>query len=97
MVVFNRTGSFYTGHIGYADEDYNGSGRITVLGQNQGQGISSGTPSNVVSMGVANFLGGFRNTNWKSTPPTPPTPASERKSNFPWVLYANKLRQGQRI
>ena len=90
IIVFNRSGSFYTGHIGYADEDYNGSGRINVLGQNQGQGIGSGTPSNVVNMSVLNFLGAFRNSNWKVIPPTP-TPTS-RKSNFPWVLYSRKLR-----
>ena len=89
VIVFNRSGSFYTGHIGFADEDYNGSGRINVLGQNQGQGTSSGTPSNVVSMGVGNFLGAFRNSNWKVIPP--PTPTT-RKSKFPWVLYSRKLR-----
>ena len=93
VIVFNRTGSFYTGHIGYADEDYNGSGIISVLGQNQGQGTSSGTPSNVVTMGVANFLGAFRNTNWKPTPPpTPVTPESKIRK-FPWVLYSSKLRK----
>lgn len=93
-VVFNRTGSFYTGHIAFADEDYNGSGRLRCLGQNQGQGISWGIPSNVVSMGVGNFLGAFRNTNWRQTPPpTPPTPSSTNRSDkFPWVLYSNRLR-----
>lgn len=99
-VVFNRAGSFYTGHIAFADEDYNGSGRLRCLGQNQGQGISSGTPSNVVSMSVSTFLGAFRNTNWRQTPPTPP-PAppsqSSSKSNFPWVLYSKSLRQSRNI
>lgn len=90
-VVFNRAGSFYTGHIAFADEDYNGSGRLRCLGQNQGQGISSGTPSNVVSMGVANFLGAFRNTSWRQIPPTPPP--SKKEVGFPWVLYSRKLRQ----
>lgn len=90
-VVFNRAGSFYTGHIAFADEDYNGSGRLRCLGQNQGQGISSGTPSNVVSMGVANFLGAFRNTSWRQIPPTPPP--SKKEGGFPWVLYSRKLRQ----
>ena len=98
VIVFNRAGSFYTGHIGYADEDYKGSGRINVLGQNQGQGTGYGVPSNIVSMGVGNFLGAFRNTNWKPTPPpTPPTPQVETKTRFPWVLYARKFRQGRRI
>ena len=26
-------------------------------------------------------------------PPVPPTPSGTNKSNFPWVLYANKLRK----
>lgn len=90
-VVFNRAGSFYTGHIAFADEDYNGSGRLRCLGQNQGQGVGSGTPSNVVSMGVGNFLGAFRNTNWRVIPPTPPP--TKKVSSFPWVLYSRKLRQ----
>ena len=93
VIVFNHHGSFVTGHIGYADEDYNGSDTIKCLGQNQGQGISSGTPSNIVNQNLYWFIGGFRNTNWTEEPPTPPTPTEtvERKK-FPWVLYANKLR-----
>lgn len=92
-VVFNRVGSYWTGHIAFADEDYNGSGTLACLGQNQGQGISSGTPSNVVRMGVGNFLGAFRNTNWEHTPePEPPKPSAKQK-RFPWVLYSRKLRQ----
>lgn len=92
VLVFNGSGSYWTGHIGFADEDYNGSGRITVLGQNQGQGTGYGTPSIVVSMGVANFLGAFRNTNWQTGPePEPPTPTVVKKE-FPWVLYARKFR-----
>lgn len=89
VLVFNRAGSFYTGHIGFADEKYNGSGRINVLGQNQGQGTASGTPSNIVTMSVSNFLGAFRNTNWVQPEPTPIT----TPSRFPWVLYARKFRQ----
>ncbi len=96
VIVFDRHGSWYTGHIGYADEDYNGSNYIACLGQNQGQGISWGTPSNVVNQNLTWFLGGFRNTRWTATPPTPPTPigggSKPRAKRFPWVLYANKLR-----
>lgn len=93
VIVFNHHGSFVTGHIGYADEDYNGTDTIKCLGQNQGQGISWGTPSNIVNQNLYWFLGAFRNTNWTEEPPTPPTPTEivERKK-FPWVLYANKLR-----
>lgn len=92
-VVFNRAGSFWTGHIAFADEDYNGSGTLACLGQNQGQGIGVGTPSNVVRMGVSNFLGAFRNTKWEHAPEPEPTPETHRQKRFPWVLYSEKLRQ----
>ena len=41
VIVWDGTTSYPDGHIGFADEDYNGSGSIAVLGQNQGSG---GTP-----------------------------------------------------
>lgn len=93
IIVFNHHGSFSTGHIAFADEDYNGTNTIKTLGQNQGQGVSSGTPSNIVDSSLVWFLGAFRNENWNATPPTPPTPVQTTKGNFPWVLYAKKLRQ----
>ncbi len=99
VIVINRHGSYYTGHICFADEDYKGKNKIKVLGQNQGQGISSGTPSNIVTQDLTYFLGVFRNTKWSSGPgPTPPgpqpgpSPRSSFRSGYPWVLYANKLR-----
>lgn len=91
-VVFNRVGSFRTGHIAFADQDYNGTNSLLCLGQNQGQGIGYGTPSNIAPMNLVNFLGAFRNTNWEHSPePEPPTPSSKSK-RFPWVLYSNKFR-----
>lgn len=93
VLVFNKHGSWYTGHIAFADEDYNGTNYIRTLGQNQGQGISSGTPSNIINSSLTWFLGAFRNENWVVIPPTPPTPTGRAKKSFPWVLYANKLRQ----
>lgn len=91
-VVFNRAGSYWTGHIAFADEDYNGSGTLACLGQNQGQGVGVGTPSNVVRMGVGNFLGAFRNTNWKIAP-QPVVKTQKIEKRFPWVIYSRKLRQ----
>lgn len=90
VVVFNKFGSYSTGHIGFADSDYT-SGSMQILGQNEGQGTSSGTPSIVANYNPSNFIGAFRNTRWHSIPPTPPSP-SEKREGFPWVLYANKLR-----
>ena len=98
-LVFNRSSFSSDGHICFADSDYsgryyqNGAWRLNCLGQNQGQGTGWGTPSNVVGINLANFLGIFRNTNWETTPPPQPTPDSGLKDDkFPWVLYARKLR-----
>ena len=92
-VVFNHTGSFYTGHIAFADEDYHGGNYIATLGQNQGQGIGPGTPSNVIIHPIGAFLGAFRNTKWERAPEPTPTPEIHKQKRFPWVLYSRKLRQ----
>ena len=94
IVVFDRNSSYYSGHIAFADQDYSGGNRISCLGQNQGQGTASGTPSIVASLNANEILGAFRNSNWVITPPTPPTPTTKRGS-FPWVLYSRKLRQSR--
>lgn len=102
VVVFNATPTNSAGHIGFADEDYNSSknGYIAILGQNQGSGgtppaISNpagGTTANVKDLYVqSDFLGAFRYKAWHTTPPTP-VQSKPFKRKFPWVLYANKLR-----
>lgn len=69
VVVFS-CGQF--GHIGFADEDYNGNSYIRLLGQNQ----SSDMKFCVINMSLATFLGAFRFKAWKKVEPTPtPTPA----------------------
>lgn len=93
IIVFNRHGSFFTGHIAFADEDFNGTNTIKTLGQNQGQGVEAGTPSNIIDSSLTWFLGAFRNENWVVIPPTPPTPTATTQKHFPWVLYAKRLRQ----
>ena len=90
--MFAPSGLNYTGHICFADEDYNGTDIISCLGQNQGQGIGWGTPSNIVNNNLRVFLGAFRNINWKGSEPTPPTPSIVKKGSFPWVLYSEKFR-----
>lgn len=89
IVVFNHTTLMPDGHIGYADEDYYG-GHLKILGQNQGQGSAHGTPSDIVNFSTTNIIGAFRNTNWHTTPPTPP--AEEERDRFPWFITANKRR-----
>ena len=101
VLVFNGYGSYYTGHIGFADENYRGGNTINLLGQNQGQGISWGKTSIVKPWSLTHFLGAFRNSNWSGSPPTPgptppgpPSPVSKLgDGTFPWVLYAEKLRK----
>lgn len=105
-LVFNRSSFSSVGHICFADTDYsgryydraNGCWRLDCLGQNQGQGTGWGVPSKVVGINTAQFLGIFRNTKWDgSTPtptPSPDTPVSALgEGNFPWHLYARKLRK----
>lgn len=87
-LVFAPSGLNYTGHICFADEDYNGTDLISCLGQNQGQGIGWGTPSNIVNNNLRVFMGGFRNANWQQPEPEP----KSKPSNFPFVLYAKKFR-----
>lgn len=90
-VVFAPSGLNYAGHVAFADEDYNGTDKLKCVGQNQGQGSSYGTPSNVATLNLSRFLGAFRNTSWPTTPPPSPTPTYKR-GNFPFVLYAKKFR-----
>lgn len=82
------------GHIAYADEDYNGGLYMNILGQNQDAGAGiSGRPFSVNSLPISGVIGIFRNTNWQGTPPTPP---SQQRKKFPWVLYTKKFRSGAR-
>lgn len=98
VIVWDGTSAFPAGHIGFADEDYNGSAYIKVLGQNQGSGgtpppvsnPAGGTTANVKDLSINNFLGAFRYREWGGGP-TPPV--SSDKKHFPWVLRARKLNQ----
>ena len=100
VIVWNGTTAYPTGHIGFADEDYDGSGYIAVLGQNQGTGGTpppffpqdGGSTANVKRLSVSNFAGAFRYRDWQHTPPTPTVQSKPKVKRFPWVLYANKLR-----
>ena len=85
IVVLNTTTPTGNGHIAFADEDYNGSGYIMLVGQNQG-GFNGNV--NQLKFGTYRFLGAFRNTNWSSspTPPPPPTPKAKHKDKFPWAV-----------
>lgn len=81
----------YAGHICFADEDYNGTMRLDCLGQNQGTD-GSGGPANVMNLGLYQFLGIFRNTEWEGSPsPSPSSGYNKNKYNF--VLFNRRKRQ----
>ena len=106
-VVFRGDSWSSYGHVAFADGNYwqayrdqDGILRLPCLGQNQGQGIAWGTPSIVANLNINQALGAFRNTNWNSAPPTPPSPTTIKKRSekpFPWAIYANKLRNARKL
>lgn len=78
VVVFSM-GEF--GHIGFADEDYNGSGCIKLLGQNQG-GVAypgGGSNFNIINCSMATFLGAFRYKQWNSATAAPAPTVSKKE------------------
>lgn len=85
------------GHIGFADEDFNGTNNLLILGQNQGNSgtpppipnPAGGTTATVTNLSMGNFLGAFRYNGWGGGPTPPPAPV--RKSHFPWQIYARIL------
>ena len=74
-----------TGHISFADEDYDGSGYIWSVGQNQeSPSATVGHPVTRDHFYIAPyFLGAFRNKEWVPTPPPPP---EEEEKKFPWPI-----------
>lgn len=81
VMVFS-TGTY--GHIGFADENYNGSGCIRLLGQNQGgtpKSAKGGAGFNVITMSTQTFLGAFRFNNWKVQNASANTPTTPQKAN----------------
>ena len=94
VVVLNQ-GRFVgdtVGHIAFADEDYDGSGQMWLVGQNQvNPNPTVGSPVARSRMSVTAFLGAFRLKEWEQ--PTPPTPTQRKKHKFPWYLYTNRLNE----
>lgn len=88
IIVFNTYEGWYgsAGHIGFADEDYNGTEYINILSQNYGAGSNptTGKPFNIARalLGSA-FLGVFRYDGWQETPPTP---TETKKKHFPYPV-----------
>lgn len=89
IIVFNTYSGWYgsAGHIGFADEDYNGTDYIRILSQNYGTGSNptTGKPFNIAQafLGGA-FLGVFRYDMWNQ--PEPPIPSETKKKHFPYPI-----------
>ena len=95
VVVLNGTTSNPAGHIAFADENYDGSGYLWCIGQNQGGTPLPGGGTLVTRnrLGMGDFLGAFRYRAWHTTPPTP----TVYKKRFPWVIYMGKLRNEREL
>lgn len=98
VIVFNYTQSNPYGHVGFADVDYanwnpdpNQPYEFPILSENNGgtPDPQGGAYTNIHGYDIRLFLGAFRYKAWNEIPPTP---ISTTRSNFPWVLYARKLR-----
>lgn len=85
IIVFDSTSYSVTGHIAYANEDYNGTNTISCLGENQGAGSNptTGKAFSINDLNLGTFLGAFRLDMWNQ--PTPPT-TSQEKRHFPWPV-----------
>lgn len=93
LVVLSNTTSNPYGHIAFANSDWDANTTSAeLLGQNQENASSTlGYLNTLTIVNVTTFLGAFRFNAWNVTPPTPSTPS--RRSKFPFVLYAKKLRE----
>lgn len=99
VIVYNYFSGNPYGHVGFADEDYAtwhannpSSYEFPILSENN-QGIpdpAGGAYVNVHGYDTRLFLGAFRYKEWER--PTPIIKAKSKTKRFPWVLYANKLR-----
>lgn len=95
VMVFNYTSYNEYGHVGFADVDYDDwtpdpsqPYEFPILSQNnQGEPVpAGGSTVNVHGYDIRLFLGAFRYKEWETPHPV------RKKSTFPFVLYANKLR-----
>lgn len=87
IIVTNRSSFSSTGHICFADEDYNGTDILRTLGQVPSIHGVNGVVS-VDNIDIIFFLGIFRNTTWQSSPQVI-METKEKTKKFPWVVAWN--------
>ena len=99
ILVFNATQYNSAGHICFADADYKdsyidyrGIRRLPCLGQNQ-RGNGSGYPVTVDDLNLGEFLGIFRNMEWRGDTPTPTPEAVYNRNRYNFVLFNRRKRQ----
>lgn len=88
-IVVSTDGEY--GHAGFINEDWSGDKTYALYTQNY-----AGRRSVALDFyTLRDFGGAFRLNEWQ--PPVPPTPGYTSPSKFPWVLYARKLRNRNRM
>lgn len=92
VIVLSSSPISETGHIAFADTDYNGSASMNLLGQNQvDPNPYTGHIPTVTSISVSPyFLGAFRLKSWTPTPPTPSV-TTGRNSRLPLIMITRRL------
>lgn len=97
IVVLNRNRFIgdNSGHIAYANQNYNGTDLLSMLGQNQvDPNPDYGHVATINDINISSFLGAFRYSGWNgSTPIDPPGPLpwQEVATNANIPLLAHKL------
>ena len=99
ILVFDANPYNSAGHICFADADYKdsyidyrGIRRLPCLGQNQ-RGNGSGYPVTVDDLNLAEFLGIFRNMEWRGDSPTPTPEGVYNRNRYNFVLFNRRKRQ----
>ena len=83
VIVIGASAISDVGHIAFADEDYNGTNYLNLLGQNQvNPNPNYGHIPTVTNLSVSAFLGAFRYKEWKEPEPE----VYEEEKHFPWPV-----------
>lgn len=94
VIVIDASAISDVGHIAFADEDYNGTNYMDLLGQNQvNPSPTVGHIPTVTNLSVATFLGAFRLRTWTPTPPTP-SATTARNTRLPLIMMTRRLMNG---
>lgn len=83
VIVIDASAISSVGHVAFADEDYNGSDTMNLLGQNQvNPSPTVGHIPTVTSLSISSFLGAFRLKSWIE----PEEEEVEERKHFPWPI-----------